>query len=399
MPANHHHKSLAASGNNVSPHDIFILNTSKRCESNALLFSQTINFLVVNGYFISRDIDSCDTILVNSCCVSEEKIDASLSALQIARPFAGKKRIILLGCLATLPTGRLDRHNLICIGPKDLLSLDKYFDHHISIKNIPVNHLPPELFASGQGLGSRDYYILIAQGCSNHCSYCNIKRSKGSVTSVPIKSVLEQVRLGLSRGVKEFSFLADDCGSYGDDNDTDLLQLIEAVFLLDPGFTLKLLYLYPDFLLKRFDALKGIFQSGRIGFVHIPVQSGSQRVLNLMNRNYDIAEVMDCIRNIRAIAPQTKLVTHILLNFPTETEDDFMASLVVADLFDDAIFLQFSENQDTGAAALYPKVTAQEVKTRLDAASAFVNQRLTGGGCVITDFNCTIPYNLMTGQR
>jgi MiaB/RimO family radical SAM methylthiotransferase len=399
LQANHHPNELSTSGNSLSAHGIFILNTSKRCESNALLFSQALIFFVVNGYQISRDIDRCSIILINTCCVSEDKIETSLSALALAKPYAEQKQIVLLGCLATLPTERLERHHLICIGPKDLTSLDNYFEHHVSIHDIPVNHLPPELFTSGQGLGGRDYYILIAQGCSNHCSYCNIKRAKGSVRSEPIVVICDQVRRGLSRGVREFSFLADDCGSYGDDIGTDLLQLIETVLRIAPDFTLKLLYIYPDFLHRRFGDLERIFQSGRIGYAHIPVQSGSQRLLNLMSRNYDIAAVMSCISQLRNISPQTKLVTHILVNFPTETEEDFLASLAVAAAFDDSIFLQFSENQETGAAILYPKVTGQEANARLDAASRFVNQRVTGSGCVISDFNCTTPYNILKGQR
>ena len=399
MCADHHHENLSYSNTDISMPAIFVMNTSKRCESNALLFSQAVNFFVMNGYRISTDIKKCNTILVNTCCVSEDKIEASLSALHDVQPYAEKKRIVLLGCLATLPTRRLERHRLICIGPKDLHSLDTYFEHSVSINDVPVNSLTTELFASGQGLGNRDFYILIAQGCSNYCSYCNIKRSKGSVKSEPIEVVLEQIRRGLRQGVKEFSFLADDCGSYGDDIGTDLLQLIEAAFQVAADFTLKLLYLYPDFLLRRFSALKAILKTGRITFVHIPVQSGSQRVLNLMNRNYDITAVMECISQLREITPQTKLITHILLNFPTETHEDFLDSLAVAEAFNDTIFLQFSENKDTDVAGLYPKVTGQEAKTRLDAASSFVNQRVTGGGCVITDFNCTTPYNLLTGRR
>jgi tRNA A37 methylthiotransferase MiaB len=199
--------------------------------------------------------------------------------------------------------------------------------------------------------------------------------------------------------VREFSFLADDCGSYGDDCGTDLLQLLRAALAVDPAVTFKLLYLYPHFLQQRSAELLEIFRTGRISFVHIPLQSGSQRLLNLMNRSYDIAAVMASICQLRAISPATRLVTHLLLNFPTESAADFRASLAVAAHFDDAIFLHYSENQDTVAARLQPKVSREEARKRLDAASLFVNQRTGGSGCVIADFNCTTPYNLLPGEE
>lgn len=399
MWPDHRHNELSASGSSPSSRGIFILNASKRCESNALLFSRAINFFIVNGYPLCGDIEQCDIILVNSCCVSEDKIAASMAALQSASPYVGKKRIVLLGCLAALLNRRPDLAELVCIGPKDLFALDACFDHQISITDITVNTLPPELLQSGQGLGSRDYYILIAQGCSNNCSYCTIKRAKGGVRSAPIDTVLAEMRRGFGTGVREFSFLADDCGSYGDDCGTDLLQLLQAALRFDPAVTLKLLYLYPLFLQQRSVELLEIFRTGRISFVHIPLQSGSQRLLHLMNRSYDITAVMACIRQLRDISPATRLVTHILVNFPTETAADFRASLAVAAAFDDAIFLHFSENRDTAAAKLQPKIPWQEARKRLDAASLFVNQRTSGSGCVIADFNCTIPYNLLPGEE
>ncbi len=388
----HHQTDNLAAG-------IYLLNTSKRCESNALLFSQAVAFFMMNGYRITGDITDCDTIVVNSCCVSEDKIEASQAALEMAAASGTGKRIILLGCLATLPNRAGLPENSTCIGPQEMHLLDRCFSHSVSIGDIPVNQLPPEIFSSGQGLKYGDFYILIAQGCSNHCSYCNIKRSKGGVKSVPFDDIAPQIRLGLSRGVREFSLLADDCGSYGDDCDTDLIRLLGEVLAIAPDFTLKLLYLYPEFLQLHFDELVPILGTGRLSFLHIPLQSGSQRMLALMNRNYDINSVMTCLQRIRVISPATKLVTHILVNFPTETENDFHASLSVADRFDESIFLQFSENRDTMAATILPKITATEATARLDAASAFVNGRRTGGGCVISDFNCTTPYNLLKGRR
>jgi tRNA A37 methylthiotransferase MiaB len=332
---------------------------------------------------------------VNTCCVTEDKIAASRAALEFARTKGNGKRIVLFGCMASLPLPGLEREGLICIGPKNLDELDTHFAHHTSVNDILVNQLSPDLYEPGQGLGYEDYFVMIAQGCSNQCSYCNIKRCKGEVRSEPARAILPQIRNGISLGVQEFALLADDCASYGHDLGTDLVQLIEELFAAGSGFGLKLGYVYPQFILEHFGGLKRIFGTGRIRYVNIPVQSGSQRILELMNRRYPIDEVVEAVRELHDAAPRTTFCTHLMINFPTESHDDFLRSLAVADGFDEVLFLHYSDNQDTVAAGLVPKVPEPEVLRRLDRASHYANHCKRGRSAVIKDFNCDIPYNML----
>jgi len=373
----------------------FILDPSKRCEPSAFLFTRAVKFFLVNGYRMTTKIDRCNTILVNTCCVTADKIAASKAALEVAIKNGQGKRMVLLGCMAGLPIPGLERDDLIRIGPKDLGKLDDYFAHDISVNHIPVNRLSPDLYAPGQGLGFGDFFIMIAQGCSNRCSYCNIKRVKGEVRSEPVGTILPQIQNGLSQGVQEFALLADDCASYGHDLGTDLVTLIDHLFIAGPNFRLKLGYLYPGFVLKRFNGLKTIFEKGRIAYVNIPVQSGSQRILGLMNRFYSINGVTEAVRQLRRVAPQTSFCTHIMINFPTESSEDFAQSLSVADVFDEVLFLHYSDNQTTAAADLLPKVPESEARKRLDRASDYANSRKHGQSAVIKNFNCDIPYNML----
>ena len=378
---------------------IFLIDPSKRCEPSAFLFTRAVKFFLVNGYRVGNDIDRCDAILVNTCCVTEDKIAASKAALDFARARGHGKRIVLFGCMASLPIPGVKREDLICIGPKNVGELDAHFPHHTSVEDILVNQLSPDLYEPGQGLGRGDYFIMIGQGCSNQCSYCNIKRSKGEVRSEAAGAIVAQIQSGLSLGVQEFALLADDCASYGYDLGTDLVQLIERLFSAGAGFGLKLGYVHPRFLLTHFAGLMRIFETGRIRYVNIPVQSGSQRILKLMNRNYPIDRVIDVVRQMREVAPDTIFCTHLLVNFPTESQDDFLLSLRVADDFDEVLFLHYSDNQGTVAAGLLPKVPEPEVRRRLEMASDYANHYKHGRGAVIEDFNCDIPYNLRGAIR
>ncbi len=378
---------------------IFILDASKRCEPSAFLFTKAVQFFLANGYPIAKTIEDGEIILVNTCCVTQDKIATSRAALDSARAAGSGKSVVLFGCMASLPLPEFERQGLICIGPKNLGELDNHFSHHTSVVSIDVSRLPPALYDPGQGLGYEDYFLMTAQGCTNRCSYCNIKRAKGDVKSESVERIIRDLDVGLSRGIRDFTLLADDCASYGFDVGTDLVQLMEQLFAVAPGFGLKLGYLYPQFLLTHFEGLKRVFGTGRIRYVNVPVQSGSARILELMNRRYPVDAVVEVLRQLRKVAPQTIFCTHIMINFPTETHDDFLKSVTIANDFDEVVFLHYSDNRDTPAAGIYPKVSEAEMLKRLDLASEYANRYKSGRSAVIKDFDCDRPYNLQPVSR
>ncbi len=385
----------AAGPQNVRKGRVFLLNSSKRCEPSAYLFTKAVTFFLVNGYGLAERIEESEIILVNTCCVTEDKIAVSRASLEFAVAEGKGKTIVLFGCMADLPGYGLEPAGFIPIGPKSLNNLDRHFPHHTPVNQISPNRLPPAFYEPGQGLSHGDYFIMTAQGCINRCSYCNIKRVKGNVQSEPVETILRQIRKGLSLGVGEFVLLADDCASYGRDIGTDLTQLIESLFALSGDFNLKLGYLYPQFLIDHFERLEVLFSTGRIRYVNIPVQSGSQQILELMNRHYPIDRVMAALRRLRAAAPGTTFCTHIMINFPTESQEDFLRSIAVADGFDEVLFLNYSDNRGTAACGVFPKVPGNETLRRLDMASDYANHLKIGRSAVIKDFNCDIPYNLV----
>jgi tRNA A37 methylthiotransferase MiaB len=371
---------------------IFVLNPSRRCAPSAYLFAQAVRFFLLNGHAPVSHIRDAGIILVNSCCVTEDKIGTSLAALEVARDCGRGKTVVLLGCLAALPDAPFDPEGLVCVGPRDLDLLDARFPHRVSVRAAASVRLPPEFLLPGQHLGPGDAFLLIGQGCVNACSYCNIRRVKGCVGSASAESILARAGRGLEQGLREFALLADDCASWGRDIGTDLVELVRALLALEGGLTLKLCYVFPSFVEARFEELAPLFATGRIVYANIPLQSGSQRILDLMNRRYRVDRVVEGVRRLRALAPDALLCTHVLVNFPTETEEDFRSSLALADVFSDTYFLHYSDNRGTAAARLEPKVPAEEALRRLDIAADFVNAR--GRGVVIRDFDCNLPYNI-----
>ena len=201
--------------------------------------------------------------------------------------------------------------------------------------------------------------------------YCNIKHAKGEVQSRTVNEIVEDIRARVTDDTHEFILMADDCGSYGRDIRTNIVSLVRRIFESDSRIKLRLHYVFPRVLIDYEQAFHELFSTGRITYVNFPIQSGSQRILNLMNRPYDIVQVLHSVSCIRRMSPQTWLYTHIIVNFPTETGKDLKASLHAAEVFDEALFMNYSKNPLTPAFRL-PDVGRQQKQRTLKTVSVFL---------------------------
>lgn len=349
---------------------VCILNGSQSCEISGFLLQKTINFLRLNGYAVKDTPRGCGTVLVNSCVsVDSKKNDAEEVLDEVLRD--GKRRVILFGCLAGIPNKYKEHSGVVQVGPKNLGALNALFRCAVPIEAVPVAALGCEVLAPYQTrLKGKDHYVLISQGCLNRCSYCTIRKAKGLVTSRKAPEILGDIKLAAAAGVKEVTLLADDCGSYGADLGTDLAALLSASAAASPAVKIKIYTIYPGALLRLFPKLRPLFAAGRISYINIPIQSGSQRILGLMERRYDVNKVLKIVGEIRKLSPGTWTYTHVILNFPTETNADFMRSLKASLNFNEALYIGYAANRGTKASLLKPAVGREEGKKRLKLAQA-----------------------------
>ncbi len=355
----------------TSGDSIYIVNCGRSCELSALNIGKVLEFLRQNGYVIIDNMGLADVVLINSCCVISGKRHRVRSALEMAQNSDHIEKIVLFGCFAGIQTGNIE--NVIKIPSKSIEQIDDCFDHHISIQKIEITGIPKNIFTPYQA--SFEYnldYVLISQGCVNRCAYCNIKNAKGAVQSRPVHEIVEDIRKRVTEDVTEFILLADDCGSYGLDIKTNIVSLIRKILAIDARIKLRLHYVFPRVLIEYEQAFMALFATGRITYVNFPIQSGAQRILNLMNRPYDIVQVLHIVSRIRRMSPQTWLYTHIIVNFPTETEKDLGASLHAAEIFHETLFMNYSKNPLTPAFRL-PDVDRQHKQRTLKTVSAFLD--------------------------
>ena len=349
---------------------VYLSNCGRTCEMSANGFGRILAYLRLNGISISASLAEARTVLINACCVIPGKRENVAGMLQAALENGHVQTVIVFGCFAGID--RVESERVVYVPSRDIEQLDNYFDHTVPIARAQVGTYHPSFFRPYQR--SHDpsaQYVLIAHGCQNHCSYCNIKFAKGATKSRPIQEIQQEIDHHLRSGHFLFVLLADDCGSYGTDIGTSIADLMGAILAQDPRISLRLHYLFPLTLIQYRDRFADLVATGRITYLNAPIQSGSQRVLELMNRRYDIETVLDTVEQFRALSPATWFYTHAIINFPTETEADFEATLKAVDSFDEILLMDYFRNPMTAASRL-PEVDRGDRSRRLDRAQAFL---------------------------
>lgn len=200
----------------------------------------------------------------------------------------------------------------------------------------------------------------------NNCAYCAIKKAKGYVTSKPLNKVIAEFKQGLESGFKHFILLGDDCGSYGVDIGTDFAELLNEINKIKGDYKIDIHYFEPHRLEVLFPKInKKIFK--KIYAMRIPIQSANQRIVKLMNRNYDLNNVFRIVKKIKKISSSIILRTHLIYCYPTETREEFMNNITHPDLkyFDEVKHFCYSPRKGTPASKLANKIKSREKKRRL----------------------------------
>jgi len=221
------------------------------------------------------------------------------------------------------------------------------------------------------------FYILISRGCIHHCTYCIIREAIGPLKSKPIDQCYEEFNHGIQQGFKTFVLEADDVGPYGVDIGRTLPELLRKLTTIDGHYSIELRNTHPYWLLKYQEELAEIVKSKKISSIFFSIQSGSDRILQLMKRHYTPTDVKNLIQRLKEIHPDLKIGVDILIGFPSETVEDFHETLSLFDAIplDFGDIIPFSCHEETEASTLEPKVPEQEKKRRIKEALRFLREK------------------------
>ncbi len=359
-----------------SHNKIRIMSADSKCTpSSRFLMNKIEMFLHLNGYEVFKcdQPDVCDIVLINT--FSRSKATAVDTRILIERSLkeAVVKRVIIFGHFPK----KIDIDSRVLkIGTKELNRFDALFEHRIPMERIPADPLDSRSFSMKYD------FVPISQGCKQNCSFCNINSAQRDLVSRTIDDIIHDIQQGLRDGKNDFFLVGDDCGSYGIDLGTDLVGLIKEIMNRCPEAKLKISPFYPGHLIRLFPALKESIATGKIVYMNIPLQAGSKRILKLMNRDYNITTVKNIINKIKDLAPACCFSTHIIVNFPTESREEFLSSLRLIKLFDNFLIFNYSDSSGISAGKIFPKVRRVEKEKRLRICRDLV-KRLNRGQVVL----------------
>lgn len=334
------------------------------CENNGYFGTQIWEFFKKNSYFLVNKSKEADTIIINTCAVTEQAENKCLDVINhYIKRYGTSKQIIIYGCLPKINLPIAELQGVTCISPHELKEFNVLFPHTVPIEEISANILNKNFTKSYD----KQYSVMISQGCINNCSYCAIKKAKGDLVSKPAKKILEEINKGISLGYKNIKLVADDCGCYGVDIKTNLGELLRQIRAINADFCLEFHYIEPLMFLRHYDEISKIATEKSIEHINIPIQTGSQRILKLMNRHYDIGEVVEKIKELKR-SVEIHVASDIIMGFPSETVDEFKKTLEIASVFDKVEMFLYSPRKGTQAASLTDNLSPEELKYRHNVA-------------------------------
>lgn len=349
------------------------------CQMNVADSEVVASVMKMAGYEPCESLDEADAVFLNTCSVrdnAEQKIIHRLEALNAMRRKGRKLIIGVLGCMAErVKDGLLNEHGAdLVAGPDAYLSLpDLIAQAEVGNKAIDIELSTTETYRDivpERYCGSRiSGFVSIMRGCNNFCHYCIVPYTRGRERSRDIESILTEARDLESRNYKEITLLGQNVNSYcwkrEDGTEIRFPELLRTVARAVPGLRIRFSTSHPKDMSD--ETLHVIAEEPNVcRHIHLPVQSGSDRILKLMNRKYTREWYMDRVAAIRRIVPDCGLSTDIFAGYCSETEEDHQLSLSLMREcgYDSAFMFKYSERPGTYASRHLPDDVSEEVKIR-----------------------------------
>ena len=356
------------------------------CQMNVNDSEVVLAILSKNGYVLCKEVAAADLVLINTCAIRDNAEQRILGRLDFFRQ--EKKRrpslvVGVIGCMAERLKDKLLEHPVVDLvaGPDAYRDLPRLLEALRESGSKQINTLLSHEETYGDISPVRmdpngvSAYISIMRGCNNVCSYCVVPYTRGAERSRDCESILREAREAIDAGYKEIILLGQNVDSYKF-GDVGFAQLLAMVAEISPSVRVRFSTSHPkdmkDEVLLTMAAYPNICKH-----IHLPVQSGSNTMLEKMRRRHTSEWYLERVARIREIMPDCSITTDVIAGFCGETESDFEDTLRLFQQvrFDGAFMFQYSERPGTLAARHYPDDVPPEVKTeRLNRIIALQNE-------------------------
>ena len=370
------------------------------------------------GYVAAGSLESASVILLNTCSVrgkAEQKVFSMLGALRTNKKHNPALKICVAGCVAQQEGQRIiDRmeHVDLVIGTQQIYNLPQLLEKSASSRTainlsdsyeipryIPLTDIPQEPDEQGRpDIFSFSRFVTIMQGCNNFCTYCVVPYTRGREVSRKAADIVAEVGALVESGVVEITLLGQNVNSYGttnpvvdDGSDFRFADLLEEISRIEGLKRLRFTTSHPKDLSERlidcFRTLDNLCPQ-----IHLPVQSGSDKILKRMNRKYRVADYLEKVDRLKKVRPDIAITTDIIVGFPGESEADFQATLDLLEKvrYHGSFSFKYSDRPETRAADLDGKLSEEEKGRRLqvfqkrqDEISLERNREYCGSRCSV----------------
>lgn len=348
------------------------------CQMNVADSEVVASIMQMDGYELTDKIEEADAIFVNTCSVRDNAEQKIYGRLQYFQSLKRKKKSLIvgvLGCMAERVKEELiDVHRVdLVVGPDSYLDLpnlvgavehgEKAINVELSTQETYKDVIPLKI--GGIHISG---FVSIMRGCNNFCTYCIVPYTRGRERSRDVESILNEIRDMRDKGFREVTLLGQNVNSYlfeKNDEQITFPILLERVALEAPDMRIRFVTSHPKDMSD--DTLRVIAAHTNIcKYIHLPAQSGSSRILQVMNRKYTREWYLDRIAAIRRLVPDCAISTDLFCGFHSETEEDYQETLsLMREVgYDSAFLFKYSERPGTYAAKNLPDTVEEEEKVR-----------------------------------
>jgi len=347
------------------------------CQQNEADSERLRGYLAAMGYGFTADENAADVIVINTCAIrehAENRVLGNVGALVHAKRRHPGQIICLCGCMAQEPTvaeklRRSYRHVDLVFGPHALWRFPELF-YRVFTRRGRVFDTADEPGSIAEGIPTLRQdrvkaWVSIMYGCNNFCSYCIVPYVRGRERSRRPEDILSEVRALVAAGYKDLTLLGQNVNSYGRDltEPVDFAWLLEQVNAIDGDFLIRFMTSHPKDATERlFDVMRDCEKVAPV--IHLPFQSGNNRVLRAMNRGYTRESYLEKVRALRERVPHVVLTSDVIVGFPGETRAEFEDTVsLIREVGYDALFtFIYSPRPGTPAAGMDDPIPAPEKK-------------------------------------
>ena len=336
------------------------------CQMNERDSEKVEGILLENNHQRVENPEEADLIIVNSCAVREKAENKLYSEIGRLRFKNKKAKIVAMGCVAQINYEKLKNVADIVIGTN---TIDKFYNiakewptEKVFIK--PNMEDPDHIFPH---LSSVSAYVDIMYGCDNFCTYCIVPYTRGREVSRKKEAIIDEIKHLVDNGTKEIMLLGQNVNSYGKNFDYGFVDLLYEVNKIDGLERIRFTTSHPkDFSKELIYAMRDLEKVCE--HIHLPIQSGSNKILKLMRRKYTKEEYLEKVYMYREIVKDGSITTDIIVGFPQETEEDFEETLKVLEKvkYDTSFSFKYSKRPFTKAKDMDGQVPEKEKLRRLN---------------------------------